>query len=116
MSKDLFIDNASLPLPENGLPENRTPVAIVFDKEYEDGTVESVAFTPEEIAAAREGREISKDEVDQALENIKQLNAFMSAVAAIVNLQRDVDRLNDNLARVFKELGHEHTWNKIVRD
>jgi anthranilate phosphoribosyltransferase len=67
----------------------------------------------ETIGSGVESEEITREVVDQTIENLKQLNVFTSAVAAIVNLQRDVDRLNDNIARAFKEIGHGDTWTKI---
>jgi len=32
----------------------------------------------------------------------------------ILDFQRRLDGIEDNLARLFKEIGHEHTWSKIT--
>jgi len=39
---------------------------------------------------------------------IEQVAAF------ILDFQRRLDRIEDNLSKLFKEIGHEHTWTKIT--
>lgn len=71
---------------------------ILFDKEYEDGHIETAAFTPEEIAAEAPEIVHSEDAQNKVIEAL---------TAVIINLQRDFDAFKNRVARAFKEIGHE---------
>ncbi len=48
-------------------------------------------------------------------ENSETLLQLVETLAStVVNLQREVDLLQDSIARAFKEIGHGDTWAKII--